>query len=56
MDLGPVVAGAGLDHQRHIKVHRRIGGILHHHRHHLDRVGDLVGGRFEHQLVMDLRN
>ncbi len=54
MHLGPVVADAGLDHQGHIETHRRIGGIFHHHCHHLDRFGDLPFGRFEHQLVMDL--
>jgi hypothetical protein len=51
----PIGAGADVDPQGHIERDRRLGGALHDGANDPGRGLDLAFGRFEDELVMDLR-
>ena len=50
----PIVAGAGVDLQRHLQLQHRLGRLLHHRLRHLHGLVDLILRRLEHELVMHL--
>ena len=50
----PIVAGAGVDLQRHPQLQHRLRRLLHHALRHLHGLVDLILRRLEHELVMHL--